>query len=548
MRNKRVGSSHIAALCVAAGAIAGFGLTQSASAQAAPVLSEPVQIGSDSGFLANNGEPGFNVVYSTVVSKPGASWMRLYFGDVVLSGNKYDVNRASYIRITSMFDGDVQTLNARELEDWHNSTAYLNGDTVIVELLAAPDTGLNRLIIDSADAGLPVAASPESLCGADDRQLSTDPRNARLMPIGCTVWLINDAEHCFLTAGHCISNGTTNAVAQFNVPLSSSGGGTINPPSIHQYPVNSASIQSNGGQGIGNDYAYVGFNQSSGMTPFERQGDAYSITTALPPNGTTIRITGYGTTSSPVSPTWNQVQKTHTGPRVASVQGSPNPVSYQVDTTGGNSGSPVINDVTGMAIGIHTHAGCSSTAGNNGTQLAHAGMQNFLNNPKGICIPAGLTFVYPSGLPGNFEIHGGDTIEVVVQANGSNIPQPGTGEFHYDDGSGVVTVAMTQTSSNTYSVTLPTSSCGTVRDFFFSAETTSGQTYTDPKTAPTQTYSTTATTYADCSQNNTLDIFDYICFGGLYAANDPYADCDGNSVLNIFDYICFGTAYGLGCN
>ncbi|MCB9859705.1 MAG: hypothetical protein H6815_04560 [Phycisphaeraceae bacterium] len=53
--------------------------------------------------------------------------------------------------------------------------------------------------------------------------------------------------------------------------------------------------------------------------------------------------------------------------------------------------------------------------------------------------------------------------------------------------------------------------------------------------------------YADCAGGITLDIFDYICFGNAYNAQDPYADCDGSGALNIFDYICFGNAYAAGC-
>ncbi|MCA9280165.1 MAG: hypothetical protein H6815_00710 [Phycisphaeraceae bacterium] len=53
--------------------------------------------------------------------------------------------------------------------------------------------------------------------------------------------------------------------------------------------------------------------------------------------------------------------------------------------------------------------------------------------------------------------------------------------------------------------------------------------------------------YADCDASGSLNIFDYICFGNLYAAGDPYADCDGSGSLNVFDYICFGNEYAAGC-
>ena len=41
-----------------------------------------------------------------------------------------------------------------------------------------------------------------------------------------------------------------------------------------------------------------------------------------------------------------------------------------ISLQGGNSGSPVIHEETGHAIGVHTHGGCSSTGGNNkGTRI-----------------------------------------------------------------------------------------------------------------------------------------------------------------------------------
>ncbi|MCA9279142.1 MAG: hypothetical protein H6815_14280 [Phycisphaeraceae bacterium] len=53
--------------------------------------------------------------------------------------------------------------------------------------------------------------------------------------------------------------------------------------------------------------------------------------------------------------------------------------------------------------------------------------------------------------------------------------------------------------------------------------------------------------YADCDGSGALNIFDYICFGNAYAANDPYADCDGSGSLDVFDYICYGNSYAAGC-
>ena len=60
--------------------------------------------------------------------------------------------------------------------------------------------------------------------------------------------------------------------------------------------------------------------------------------------------------------------------------------------------------------------------------------------------------------------------------------------------------------------------------------------------------------YADCDTTTgqgVLDIFDFLCFGNRFAANDPYAcDCDtstGLGVCDIFDFLCFGNAFSAGC-
>ena len=60
--------------------------------------------------------------------------------------------------------------------------------------------------------------------------------------------------------------------------------------------------------------------------------------------------------------------------------------------------------------------------------------------------------------------------------------------------------------------------------------------------------------YADCDTTTgrgVLDIFDFLCFGNRFAANDPYAcDCDtstGPGVCDIFDFLCFGNAFNAGC-
>ena len=154
--------------------------------------------------------------------------------------------------------------------------------------------------------------------------------------------------------------------------------------------VDAASRQGVNG-GVGNDWGYFGTfpNTQTGQLPFERYGrQAYTLVNPSPPvAGNQIRVTGYGTTSP--ANTLNQVQKTHVGAYTAFFGTT---LQYTPDTTGGNSGSPVQFEATGNAIGIHTHAGCTSTGGaNQGSSLTIPALRTAMNNPLGVCRTRTLT-------------------------------------------------------------------------------------------------------------------------------------------------------------
>lgn len=352
----------------------------------APAGGTPIDARIDSGFLFSDTTDREQVVFQTHVHEPGAAWIRLRFEDIQLAGEAGS-GTDSILRLTSMLDGAVQELDGLEVLQWQNTSAFLNGDTVLIEVVSRGASGIHSFrmseFIAGPDAEVP-AEVQRSICGGvDDRELSDDARVARIAPGGCTGWIIDDCNNCFLTAGHC--TGNSSQVVQFNVPLSNPNGSWNNPHPDDQYPIDQNSMQSNGGQGIGNDWAYFGAfpNSNTGLRPADAQGGSFVLASPPPAGGQPIRITGYGTVSSPVPGTWNSVQKTHVGPFTLN---SGTRLSYATDTTGGNSGSPIIFESTGEAIGIHTHAGCSSGGGaNNGTSMLRPELQTALANPLGVC-------------------------------------------------------------------------------------------------------------------------------------------------------------------
>lgn len=453
---------------------------QDVTTQPAPLASREVAFGEiDSGLLANNAPAGSGsaVIYTTVVAADESSWLRLEFDEVRLAGSR-DAGNASYLRITSLTDGYYQILDNVSVLQWKLTSAYFNGDAVQIELIAHPGTGDNQLRLSRGVASEP-AAVDRSICGTtDDRTLSFDDRSARILPIGCTGWTISDCNNCMLTAGHCQGGMST---IQFKVPLSTSGGGIVNPHPDHQYATDSSSVQGNGGAGVGNDWAYYGVhpNSNTGLTPFEAYGVAHNLDITPPGAGGNARVTGYGTTSSPVSNTWNQVQKTHAGPYTTF---SGTSVGYRMDTTGGNSGSPVIHETSGDAIGIHTHGGCTTSGGNNwGTGANHASLVAALATPKGVCECPGPEFTFPGLFPAFVSPAGGTTIDMDISTVSGVSPVSGSGRLHLDTGSGYTPINMTDNGAGAFTATFPAIDCTTPVTYYFSVQGSNGSTYSSPR-------------------------------------------------------------------
>ena len=480
----------------------------------------------DTGMVENASGPRTTVL-SFTVEVPDAEWMRLHFDQVLLGGD-VSLGTGSILRMTSWRDGAVQEFTSIPARQWHDTSAYFNGDRVQVEVEAWAGTGPNRLQLRAVTAGTP-PINTESQCGStDDRLPSSDPRACRILNVGCTGWMINDCAHCFLTAGHCTSGID---IIEFNVPPSSSNGSINHPSPDDQYAMDGATLQTDY-TGIGNDWAYFGCfsNSNTGLTPYEAQGAAYTLADPPPFDSShTIRITGYGVDGG----TYNQYQQTHSGPYFSH---SGTIVEYQVDTTGGNSGSAVQWDDAGVAIGIHTNGGCSASSGNTGTGVNNTGLQAALASAAGLCAnpitsPGNVPTVLTPGVSTDWDV------DVAGTVNGPSA----TLHVRYDGGV-FLSIPATDMGGGTFRNTLPPPVCGASPEFYFSIDHASCGSLTMPPGAPAQTYTALVgslnTVFSDdfesdqgwTIQNSNLasGAWERGVPAGGGARGDPVADSDGS--------------------
>ncbi len=302
----------------------------------------------------DNYNKGGSQVITETVSEKGAIWLRLFFKDVNL-GVK------STLTITSVLDGSTQTLTAATIQNWKNSTAYFNGDKVTLQLTVAPGEKSVGVNIKEVSVGEHETAAKTQCGSADDRIDSNDAAIGRIVPNGCSGWIITNGR--LVTAGHCVSSRAE--ILEFNVPKSNPDRTIVHPGPEDQYPIQLGDFVSPypNSPSQANDWAVftVQPNTQTGLSPIQAQGKSFNVTQSTP--GNTIRITGFGTDTG----IDNQTQQTHSGP-LASVDNTF--VRYRADTTGGNSGSPIIDEATGNAVGVHAYGGCSGSGGSNSGERA----------------------------------------------------------------------------------------------------------------------------------------------------------------------------------
>lgn len=333
--------------------------------QTAPLNFTRFDIDFDTG-VARNESDNAEILFDAVLPAGNVPWLQLRFAP-------HDLPDGSYLLLTSLLDGGQQRLDAQSLQEWQHYSAYLNGSQVRIVLVAAPHSENRVQVIELLTGQWEFGDSPATQCGSsDDRVASNEPARGRLLNIGCTATIFGhlSGRSCLITAGHCLDSSTAVNTVEFNVPLSLPSGTLQHPPPQHQYAVDVASRTFTNG-GVGNDWGLfrVFDNANTGLQPYEAQSAALHLAAAAPASGS-LDLVGYGVDSG----TANQTQQRGTGP-ITSLVGTA--LYHQVDTTGGNSGSAIVDLATGRMVAIHTHGGCSTSGGgsNASTAIQHAGLQ-----------------------------------------------------------------------------------------------------------------------------------------------------------------------------
>ncbi|TVQ62055.1 MAG: hypothetical protein EA378_06215 [Phycisphaerales bacterium] len=326
-------------------------------------------------------------LYAETVHQPGADWVRLRFDPSTHLPEGYA------LILISEADGATQLIDADELARWRYTSAYFNGPGVRLELLpplepAAPSLHHEaRVVIANVES--PEAHPGDiqfSICGpTDDRDPTSDPRIGRFLPAGCTAFLIEP--NGLLSAAHCVRD---DAVVQFNVPPSGPGGELRHPDPADQYPVDPDSVQSPQPFAPGNDWAYFGLfpNATTGLGVREAQGPGFTLAPQpVAADHRTVRVPGYGLATGQLPPELSRTLTVGQGPLV---EVDATRLVYQADTTGGSSGSPVIDTATGDVLAIHGSAGCDAHSGahnptgNTGTAVWTPTLRAAIADPRGV--------------------------------------------------------------------------------------------------------------------------------------------------------------------
>ncbi|GGO22011.1 hypothetical protein GCM10011576_40840 [Micromonospora parathelypteridis] len=341
------------------------------SAEGVTTIGELRTVDSSLSYAPNGG--------TQIIQHPGATYVKVHFsslrlaqGDYVTVSSRDGKESYRYDRHLNRATGSDYTTDGQP-GFWAMS---VEGDTAVVTLHSSRPSRGSAATIDRFWRGYDrteIAAhnfSTQSVCSTDARRDVVCYQNshpteyargravARLLISGgglCTTWRVGNTNR-MLTNKHCFStqSAVSGSEMQFNYQCATCGG--ANPGAGTKVSGATLYRVSSGGSNQ-LDYTLFSVNNFATIQGF---GTLYLATTATS-NGTRIYVPGHGDGSAKRLSIYEDTQNGATC-AVRNANYNTWNISYSCDTSGGNSGSPVLN-ASHRVIALHHLGGCPSNQG-----------------------------------------------------------------------------------------------------------------------------------------------------------------------------------------
>ncbi|MET7422791.1 serine protease [Dactylosporangium sp. NPDC005555] len=314
-----------------------------------------------------------------VISHPGATYVKVHISALRLARGEYVTVSSPDGRESYRYDRNLSRDTGSDYTTdgqpgfWAMS---VEGDTAVVTVHSKRASRANAVTVDRFWRGYDQAEitrynfSIMSVCSTDARRDVVCYQNshpteyargqavARLLIGGgglCTTWRVGNTNR-MLTNKHCFSTqaAVTASEMQFNYQCATCGGG--NPGAGTKVSGATLYKVSSGGSSQ-LDYTLYSVNNFANIQSF---GTLYLATSATT-TGTRIYIPGHGD-GNPKR--LSIFENTQNGPTCAVSNANYNTynISYSCDTSGGNSGSPVLSG-THRVVALHHLGGCPANQG-----------------------------------------------------------------------------------------------------------------------------------------------------------------------------------------
>ncbi|MDG4798852.1 serine protease [Micromonospora sp. WMMD1082] len=314
-----------------------------------------------------------------VIRHPGATYVKVHFSSLRLAPGEYVTVSSPDGRESYRYDRHLDRATGADYTTdgrpgfWAMS---VEGDTAVVTLHGSRTSRGSAATIDRFWRGYDRAEisqynfSTQSVCSTDARRdvvcyQSSHPTEyarsnavARLLISGggmCTTWRVGNTNR-MLTNKHCFStqSAVSGSEMQFNYQCATCGGAN---PGAGTKVSGATLYRVSAGGSSQLDYALYSVNNFAAIQGF---GTLYLATSATS-NGTQMYIPGHGDGNPKRLSIFEDAQN---GPRCTVRNANYNTwnISYSCDTSGGNSGSPVLNS-SHRVIALHHLGGCPSNQG-----------------------------------------------------------------------------------------------------------------------------------------------------------------------------------------